>query len=100
MAVLEPLMRKQLLKNAVPEAEQGQQTEWVWVFPNDVFEMSPRCYYGKCLRAQGCLAGNVQGTAAKEQRGKWSRSVLLNTEDVSCKPGECGTKCFPWQEKN
>lgn len=32
MAVPEPLIRKQLLQNTVPEIEQGQQMEQVWIF--------------------------------------------------------------------
>lgn len=59
MAVPEPLIRKQLLKNTVPEREQGQQMEQVWVFPADASEMQPGCYYRRCRRAKESLAGKI-----------------------------------------
>lgn len=84
IAVPELLVRKQLVKNTAPEAEQGQQMEWVWVISKDVSEMQPRFYYRKCLSANNHLVGKAwrRDCCKRIQRGKME--LLCTAQHRDC----------------
>lgn len=89
-AVPEPLIRKQLLQNTVPEREQGQQMEQVWGF------FSYRCFWNAAWvllqkmsqsKGQPGWEGMYKGLLQKEHgrvgRGGRICSALLSGEAVS-----------------
>lgn len=95
MAVPEPLVRKQLLQNTVPETEEGQQVEKVWVFSYRCFWNAAWVLLQKMSQSKGQpgRAGITRDCCEKNMGGRGRIcSVLLSVEAVSwvcgCFPGE------------
>lgn len=84
IAVPELLVRKQLVRNTVPEAERGQQMERVWVLSKDVSEMQPRCCYRKYLSANDHLVGKVWARDCCKRIQRRKMELLCTAQHRDC----------------